>query len=598
MEKNIILILLLAPLSVIICFYLKKYIFHKLEKSYLFVLPTIFYFLIFLLLLINQNDLNELSFKYIKVHDINISLSFSFNHINKLMSLVVLIVSICVLIYSSSFIKSENIDRYFRYSFFISIFISAMIFFSLSNDLLSSFIFWEFLGLCSFFLIAYYNKDKKAIFSSLMAFWITRFGDLFFLMGIIIVLLNAESLMFSQINNLYTKEYSNIQNISLLFICIGVLTKCAQFPFTIWLPRAMKGPTPVSALIHSATMVVAGVLLLFKLAPAIGNYQLTQNFIFYAGLITSLTCSIHAFKEDDFKKILAYSTLSHIGFMLIPIGQNLSDLSYFHLYSHSFFKSMLFLMAGYIILTYNSTSIKDLKNKVKINSVMGFSLLIGCLSLAGVFPLTGSFSKEYIIINFISDRNVVDIGLLFISLFFTCMYSSKILFTVISFENIKFNADKNIILLIPIVILGIFSLLGFQTKDVFDNFINPNFPKITFYELVLIQIFIVSSFGIFYFKESRVFDLSKNFFNFSSYFVEIEKIYITIYKHVFIELANFVAWFDRNIIDGIINFIPYQVSSLSLKIQSVQNGFIRNYAAILLIFIILLIILLGVGLSI
>ena len=109
MEKNIILILLLAPLSVIICFYLKKYIFHKLKKSYLFVFPTIFYFLIFLLLLINQNDLNELSFKYIKVHDINISLSFSFNHINKLMSLVVLIVSICVLIYSSSFIKSENI---------------------------------------------------------------------------------------------------------------------------------------------------------------------------------------------------------------------------------------------------------------------------------------------------------------------------------------------------------------------------------------------------------------------------------------------------------------------------------------------------------
>ena len=166
-----------------------------------FTLPIIFNSISFMMLLFNYESLNKLEFSYIKIHSSLISLIFSFNNFNLLMCLIVLVISICVLIYSYKFISNESYQRKFRYSIFLNIFISSMVLFSLSDDLLSSFIFWEFLGLCSFFLIAYYNSDVKAIYSSTMAFWITRFGDLFFLMGLIIIYLGSQSLIISSINN-------------------------------------------------------------------------------------------------------------------------------------------------------------------------------------------------------------------------------------------------------------------------------------------------------------------------------------------------------------------------------------------------------------
>jgi len=595
MEKLIFILLLASPLSVVV-FHFIKLKFNKIiiHEGY-FTLPIIFNSISFMMLLFNYESLNKLEFSYIKIHSSLISLIFSFNNFNLLMCLIVLVISICVLIYSYKFISNENYQRKFRYSIFLNIFISSMVLFSLSDDLLSSFIFWEFLGLCSFFLIAYYNSDVKAIYSSTMAFWITRFGDLFFLMGLIIIYLGSQSLSISSINNFLINSNNYSDNLALFFILIGIFTKCAQYPFTIWLPRAMKGPTPVSALIHSATMVVAGIFLLFKLSSSIEFYPFIKDTIFYVGLITSLICSIYAFYENDLKGILAYSTLSHIGFMLIPIGNSAGEMGYFHLYSHSFFKSLLFLMAGYLILKFNETSINKLSGKLSFFTPYGIIFSIACLSLAGVYPLTGSFSKEYIIIDFINNRSLIDSLILIISVLFTCLYSSKLFFSIINFKRIGHDIfKKDIFYLLPMGILAFFSLTGFYTFSFFKEFTNINFKNISTIELISLQFFVIFFITINYFFRDKIRSYSEITINIAKSFIEIEYIYRHIYKKIFVQMGSFVGWFDRNIIDGFVNFLPYIMVNTSNYFQKIQDGFIRGYASKFLILIILSIILFGI----
>jgi len=603
MEKFFLFLILIVPFTVILLHQINQRYVKDIDLKVYFVLPIMIYLLGLFLLLTNSSNLGSYELNYIDIHSINIPLTFLFNSSNILMSIVVLLVSLCVLVYSSKFISGENLYRHFRYSLFLTVFISSMVFFSLSNDLLSSFIFWEFLGLCSFFLIAFYNHDKKAIYSSIMAFWLTRLGDLFFLMGLIIIYFGSSSMGFDEINKFLSTTPNSFNNMAFIFILIGILTKCAQYPFTVWLPRAMKGPTPISALIHSATMVVAGILLLYKMSPSISFFPFVQDSILYIGLITSLLCAIYALYEDDLKAVLAYSTLSHIGFMMIPLGQNSQNLGFFHLYSHSFFKSLLFLIAGYLIIKYNENSIKKLKNKLTLFSPVGIIFTIGCLSLAGIFPLTGSFSKEHIIINFLNVEGYIPSVILIISIIFTCLYSSKLLFNVIKIEKNNFSNffnsfNNELLYLVPITFLGILSLLGFFSQNFYLNFLKISFEEITIIQLLSIQLPIIFIFILNYFYEEKIKIITNDIIQISKYFIEIENIYRTLYRNIFVQFGKFIGWFDRNIIDGIINLPPYFIVNLSSYFQKVQNGFIRGYASKFIIIIIFVIIILGISYNI
>ncbi len=596
MENFIMILVLLAPLSILISHtVLSK--FATFPKEIYFILPFFVYLIVSFLIAFQFNLLGGVSFGYLQLFSFDLSLEFVFDSNNSLMSLLVLIISLCVITYSYKYVSNESKSRYFRYTFFLSLFISSMILFSLSNDLLSSFIFWEFLGLCSFFLIAFYNKDGEANDSSIIAFWLTRLGDLFFLLALVMIGFKYGTLNIDSINNSFFQNSiaSNFSNtLPMTFIFIGVLTKCAQYPFTIWLPRAMKGPTPISALIHSATMVVAGVFLLFKLGVIIIELGSLKKFIMFFGAFTALLTSIYAFYQDDLKKILAYSTLSHIGLMLIPFGLNSGIISYFHLYSHSFFKSMLFLLAGYIILESGKSKLSELKGYLALNRPIGIILIIGCLSLVGIYPLTGSFSKEYIYyLAFLESKEIFMV--LILSLVFTVLYSSRLLTTLISKRGTDNtgNNENSLYYLIPLIFLAALSLFGPITKDLYFNSLSGEALSISNTFLLSIQVSIFLIFIIYYFYREKIKVFTNPLFTLTKPFVEIEHIFKNTYKFFFVNLGNFVAWFDRNIIDGIINIIPFSILKLSKSLQSLQNGLARTYAFRIVSYLIISLIILG-----
>ena len=396
MSQNIIFLSLVPILSIIV-----SRIFNS-SKTLNYISPIIIYSITLIALFLNI-DFSQLSIPFLTVNGYEINLLFNFIQEHILMSKVVLFISILVLYYSSKFVEPEDKRAHARYFLFLTIFISSMFLFTLSNDLFGSFIFWEILGLSSYFLIGFWNKDSEAIRSSTIAFWITRFGDLFFLAGLILIFTISGTLSIDIINKEVINKDYNI-NLPLLLIIIGVFSKSAQFPFNIWLPKAMKGPTPVSSLIHSATMVVAGVLLLFKLYPSISGNELALNFLIVIGIISSVGGAIVAFFEEDLKKVLAYSTISNIGLMFLAIGIKKPDLAYFHMFSHSFFKSLLFLYAGVVIALMGTSKLELLKSSIKLKSTMGLILIIACCSLSSIYFFTGSFSKEYIVFSLINKK--------------------------------------------------------------------------------------------------------------------------------------------------------------------------------------------------
>tara|TARA_B100000029_G_scaffold131184_1_gene124804 strand:+ start:6332 stop:8194 length:1863 start_codon:yes stop_codon:yes gene_type:complete len=515
-----------------------------------------------------------------------------------LISLVVLGISILILIFSSKFIENESYSRYNKYFLFLTIFITSMFLFVISNDLLGSFIFWEFLGLASYFLIGFWNKDNEAIKSSTIAFWITRVGDLFFLSGIIII-----SSKFGTLNYILFETTSSLSNFTfistgIVFIIIAVLTKSAQFPFNIWLPKAMKGPTPVSALIHSATMVVAGVILLGKIdssfltvSPLVGN---SLEILFYIGLISTFVGSIMAYSETDIKKILAYSTISHIGLMYVAVGLGQGTFAEYHLFSHSFFKSMLFLLAGVVIATLGHSDLEQLKGTVKKTSLIGIILLIGCLSLSSVYLFTGSESKEAILSIVIEEGRYIELGILIISVFFTALYSSRLYFNL---TDIKFKNSTNYKLqniswryYIPLLFLALFSAFGPITKRIFfdSTGISLHSFNLNLLYVIPIQLIIITAIIINYFYEKNIQDMSLNLKKFAKRIFDSEPIYIEIYNKCFKGLSIYIAWFDRNIIDGLINVIPIKILSTSKFLMSMQDGIARKYAIRVVLFFVLL----------
>ena len=582
----------------------------KGPRQLAWILPTILYSVIIALIIP--------VYSYDLLSDINGTTSFNFINIGVLLkdswflpitfhlgiklytliSLVVLLISVLILIYSSKFIAEESYARYNKYFLFLTIFITAMFLFVISNDLLGSFIFWEFLGLASYFLIGFWNKDDEAIKSSTIAFWITRVGDLFFLSGIIIIVSKLGSLNFILFDSTILPENSIFMSTGIIFIIIGVLTKSAQFPFNIWLPKAMKGPTPVSALIHSATMVVAGVILLVKLSPTLfANIPSIDNaleFLFYIGLVSTFVGSIMAYRENDIKKILAFSTISHIGLMYIAIGLGHGMAAEYHLFSHSFFKSMLFLLAGVVIATIGTSDLHKLKGSIQTTSLTGIVLLVGCLSLSSIYFFTGSDSKEIILMEVFNEKKYLELGLLIISVVFTALYASRLYFylTDFKFKNLinKKMQEISWFYYLPLLVLAFFSTFGPLTKEIFLDSIPfdvSNF-NIDIVFLISIQLIIFVSIYVNYFYEEKIQNLTFSLDKLAKSVFNSEPIYLEIYNKFFKSLANSIAWFDRNILDGLINIIPFKLLSVSKVLMEMQDGIARKYAIRMVLFFILL----------
>jgi NADH-quinone oxidoreductase subunit L len=435
---------------------------------------------------------------------------FYLDPISVMMVLVISFISFLVHVYSIGYMDGEKgAGRFFP---LLSFFTFTMLGLVVSSNLVQTFFFWELVGTASYLLIGFWYTKPSAVAASKKAFILTRLADAFFLMGMIVVGLTAGSFDFIAVNGTaaaialdHTVRIGllgcNLLTLGTLFIYMGAWGKSAMFPFHVWLPDAMEGPTPVSSLIHSATMVVAGIYLTARLFPLFSAAEYTLRVVEFSGAFTAVFAAVIACTQTDLKRILAFSTLSQLGMMMFALGTGFTG-SMFHVFTHAFFKCLLFLSAGVVIHAIHSNDIRDAGGLRKILPRTYWSTLIACLAIAGVVPFSGFFSKEEILHTAFTNGHygVFLAGLLTSGL--TAFYMSRYFFLVFHGAERKNGSDghadadghshahaaapaapatsatkvakEGLLMTLPILILAVPSAcIGWLTKDFFQRTVLP-----------------------------------------------------------------------------------------------------------------------------
>ena len=415
-------------------------------------------------------------FRWIDSEILYVLWSFNFDSLTISMLIPVLIVSFLVHFYSIGYMETDpHNQRFFSY---LNLFTFMMIILVTSNNLLVMFVGWEGVGVCSYLLVNFWYTRIAANQSSISAFLTNRVGDCFLTIGIFIIILSFGSLNYSIIFSIVT--YFNDNIIMLIGICllIGAMAKSSQLGLHVWLPMAMEGPTPVSALIHAATMVTAGVYLLIRTSNLIEYNSTVLILCLWLGGLTTMTSSLIGFFQQDIKKIIAYSTMSQLGMMVIAIGLSSYNTALFHLINHAFYKALLFLGAGSVIhAVYDN---QDLRKYGGLKSYLPLTytvMLIASLSLIALPFMTGFYSKDLILESaygkfFLSSMFVYSVAI--IAAIFTTLYSIKILYLsffcnpnglLIDYNKIH---ESNFYMSVPLIILSVFSIIfGYFTKEIY-----------------------------------------------------------------------------------------------------------------------------------
>jgi NADH-quinone oxidoreductase subunit L len=541
---------------------------------------------------------------------LHIDMGILLDPISVMMLVVISTVSLMVHIYSLGYMKGDH--GYSRYFSFLSLFTFSMIGLVIATNIFQTYVFWELVGVSSYLLIGHYYDKPSAVAASKKAFIVTRFADLGFLLGILIlskitgtfdynILTDPNGPAISQGASIAFMGLSTM-TWALILVFMGCAGKSAMFPLHIWLPDAMEGPTPVSALIHAATMVVAGVYLVARLFPL---YALAAPdalmLVGYIGAFTSLFAAVIACTQTDIKRILAFSTISQIGFMMLALGvseyggeKGLGYMSsMFHLFTHAMFKALIFLCAGSVIHAVHTNDMLNMGNLRKYLPVTHLTFLIACLAIAGIPPFSGFFSKDEIL-TAAFEKNVFLFSVMIFVAGLTAFYMFRLYFSV--FWN-KSNDYKNVphespsIMTLPLmflaaasVVTGFIPFSRFVTTDgsYFETHIHWN---------IAIPAIVVSLVGIFtamslYKKDSgvpqKIVSSAGSLYTIVYRKFYIDEIYIFITKKIIFNLISVpVAWFDRHIVDNTMNGIAALTNYVSLKIKSFQSGQLQQYAYVM-----------------
>ena len=314
-----------------------------------------------------------------------------------LMLLLVSAVAFLVQLYSLGYLSDETPASLGRYYTFHSLFAFAMLGLVASNNFLQLFVFWELVGLCSYLLIGFWYKKPEAARAAMKAFWVTKFGDVGMLIGIILLWGQAETFQYTAIFERARGFDPGFLILVTILIYLGAVGKSAQFPLHVWLPDAMEGPTPVSALIHAATMVAAGVYLVVRVYPLFELAPATLTLVAWVGAFTALLAASLALVQEDIKRVLAYSTVSQLGYMMAALGAGALTAGYFHLFTHGFFKALLFLGAGAVIHAVGTNDLFRMGGLARAMPQTAIVFVIGALALIGIWPFSGFFSKEAVL---------------------------------------------------------------------------------------------------------------------------------------------------------------------------------------------------------
>lgn len=378
--------------------------------------------------------------------------------LSMVMLVVVTIVSFLVNIYTTAYMRDdERSNIFFGY---IALFTASMLGLVIAADLLTFYIFWELVGVCSFLLIGFWYTKEAARAAAKKAFIVTRIGDVALLIAIIALYVTSTpstSLTFTQLPETVSQlTQSEITWIS-IFIFIGAAGKSGQFPFHVWLPDAMEGPTPISALIHAATMVAAGVYLVVNTFPIFEASAITLDIVTYTGAFTAIFAAVIALKQTDIKRILAYSTISQLGYMMVALGLGSVGAAMFHLATHAFFKALLFLAAGIVIHLAHTQNIHEMGGLFYKNKLVAMLFAIGALALAGMAPFSGFWSKEAIL-NVAFEQNTFIFIVMIATALLTSLYMARLYFLVFFVdqgEDKQGEQQVSKLLWVPVAILSL-----------------------------------------------------------------------------------------------------------------------------------------------
>ncbi|MCX6230649.1 MAG: NADH-quinone oxidoreductase subunit L [Bacteroidetes bacterium] len=528
--------------------------------------------------------------------------------ISVMMLVVVTTVSFMVHIYSIGYMKGER--GYHRFFAFLSLFSFSMLGLVLATNIFQMYIFWELVGVSSFLLIGFYYEKPSAVAASKKAFIVTRFADLGFLIGILILSFNTGTFDFINLTTVGGPAMAtgagasflglSVMTWSLIFVFMGGAGKSAMFPLHIWLPDAMEGPTPVSALIHAATMVVAGVYLVARLFPV---YALSApdglTVVAYVGSFSSLFAAVIACTQMDIKRVLAYSTMSQIGYMMVGVGVSRYGgeaglgfmASMFHLFTHAMFKALLFLGAGSIIHAVHSNVMNEMGGLRKYLPITHITFLIACLTIAGIPFLSAFFSKDEILSAAFEHNRLIFFVQLFVA-GLTAFYMFRLYFRVFWNKEPHYHHTPHeapLTMTIPLIFLAIASI--FAGYIPFGQFVSsdsiPFHSEIDWLHVAIPSI-IVGLLGItlafvMYKKESNLPDKMANSLKllyvgaFNKFYFDELYLFVT-KKIIFNYISRPVAWFDRHIVDGSMNGIAWITNAASIKIKGFQSGQLQQYA--------------------
>ena len=533
---------------------------------------------------------------------LHIDLGIMLDPISVMMLIVISTVSLMVHIYSFGYMKGER--GFQRYYSFLSLFTMSMLGLVVATNIFQMYIFWELVGVSSYLLIGFYYTKKEAVAASKKAFIVTRFADLGFLIGILIYGFYTGSFSFTP-DAPAIGAAKALLPLALGLMFIGGAGKSAMFPLHIWLPDAMEGPTPVSALIHAATMVVAGVYLVARMFPLFIDYAPgVLHVTAYVGAFTALYAAVVACVQSDIKRVLAFSTISQIGFMIVALGVCTSAdphegglgymASMFHLFTHAMFKALLFLGAGCIIHAVHSNEMSAMGGLRKYMPLTHISFLVACLSIAGIWPLSGFFSKDEILAACFRFSPAMGVLMTFIA-GLTAFYMFRLYYSIFwGKENKALHQEHRpheapLSMTIPLIFLAAVTLVAGWIP--FGHFVSSDGMA---YDIHIDWTVASVSLGVaaagillatwMYLREDRTVadGLATRFSGlhraaYHRFYIDEVYQFIT-HRIIFACISAPVAWFDRHVVDGFMNMLAAVTEKVSWGIRKMQSGYVQRYA--------------------
>lgn len=544
------------------------------------------------------------------VKGLSFNMGIMLDPISVMMLIVITTVSLMVHIYSFGYMHGER--GFQRYYAFLSLFTMSMLGLVVATNIFQMYMFWELVGVSSYLLIGFYYTSPAAIAASKKAFIVTRFADLFFLIGILIYGYYCHSFGF-EFNQDGFAQGAMMLPTALFLMFIGGAGKSAMFPLHIWLPDAMEGPTPVSALIHAATMVVAGVFQIARLFPLWIEYAPgTLHIVAWVGAFTAFYAAAVACCQSDIKRVLAFSTISQIAFMMVALGvctefttghEHVGSLGYmasmFHLFTHAMFKALLFLGAGCIIHAVHSNEMSAMGGLRKYMPITHITFLVACLAISGIPPFSGFFSKDEILTAAFAYMPAMGWIMTAIAAM-TAFYMFRLYYGIFwGTENKALHAEHTpheapLTMTFPLMFLALVTCVAgfipfghFVSADgqLYDIHLDWNVAGTSI--IIAVASIFLATYMYIGERQPQADALAEKFgklhrWAYKRFYMDEVYQYIT-HRIIFAHISKPIAWFDRHVIDGFFNFLAWGTNALSFRIRGLQSGSVQGYAYVFLL---------------